>query len=418
LSTRKHRGWLPAAAASLVAAAFLGALAMPGRAVAAGTPDHTVVLHDIRFNPGQISVKAGETIKFINKDPFDHDVFLVRAANRNVVIVPATTLAPGKSVTITLKESGLFKLYCTIHGGMTGLVSTTGSFELTDAEKKQFAHVTVIPPIVKTGEALFWGRAQCHNCHSIGDRGDGLRGPNLADIGFRSAMRAKKLGLDSGTDYIVQSIEEPSAYIVEGYSNDMPRVYQTPINLSADDLTAVVTYLQSQGGEVDTWSIQFDDALLASVPSANPFHNGDAAKGKETFVAMGCASCHTTPQKKAVSVGPDFGRIGAYRNWTWLAESIVNPSGEVGANWKNTNVYLKSGDIASGVLRENSSKQVKLLVGYQRYETHPMSEVEKVEIVPGSRMPSDYTDLLTFNQLSDIIAYLESLKGQAPAAGK
>lgn len=379
---------------------------------------HTVVLHDIRFSPDQISVTAGDTIEFINKDPFEHDVFLVRAANRNVVIVPATTLPPGESVKITLEESGLFKLYCTIHGGMTAVVSTTGSFALSEKEKVEFANVKVIPPIVKTGESLFWGRAQCHNCHRIGDRGDGLRGPNLADIGFRSSMRATKRKLDSGTEYIVQSIEEPSTYIVEGYSDDMPRVYQAPIDLSADDLTAVVAYLQSQGGEVDTWSIQFDEALLATVPSADPFSDGDTTGGKETFVAMGCPGCHTTPQKHAISVGPDLSRIGAYRNWTWLAESIVNPNGEVGANWKNTNVYLKSGDIASGILRARSSEAVELLIGYERSESYPMSEVDKIEIIPGSRMPADYGELLTFKQLSDIIAYLESLTGASVASAK
>ena len=37
-------------------------------------------------------VAVGDTVRFINKDKFDHDVYLVRTANRNDVLVPTTTI--------------------------------------------------------------------------------------------------------------------------------------------------------------------------------------------------------------------------------------------------------------------------------------------------------------------------------------
>ncbi|MFQ5424968.1 MAG: c-type cytochrome, partial [Phycisphaerae bacterium] len=312
-------------------------------AAAKGSPDHTVLLTNIEFKPNRLKVKAGDSIKFINQDKFNHDVYLVRTANRNDVLVPATTIPAGQSVIVTVDREGLFTLYCTIHGGMTGKITTTDTFELTEEEKKRAAARKVIPPIVKTGEALYWGKAQCHRCHMIGERGTHLRGPNHQDLGFRAAARAAKFGLSSATEYIVQSVMDPSAHIVEGYSDDMPKVYQPPISLSEAEIKAVVAYLQSQGGEADAWSININKQMLATKPAPDPFIHGSPRRGQWVFQDMGCGSCHTTGDHKAISVAPDFTAIGAYRDWAWLAQSITDPNAEVGANWRDAIVYLKPG---------------------------------------------------------------------------
>ena len=394
----------------------------------AQTPDHEVALISIRFEPNVLQVKVGDVIRFTNKDAFKHDIFLVRTANRNIVVVPTTQLGPGESTTVQISDPGLFTLYCTIHGGMSALISTTGSFEPSEEEKARLAQVKVLPPIVKTGEGLFWGKAQCHQCHSIADRGDGLRGPNLEDIGFRAASRATALGLDSGNEYILNSVLHPSSHIVEGYSEDMPKVYQPPIDLDADELTAVISYLQSQGGEVDTWAIDIDEALLETQPTFNPFAVGDPERGRKTFESMGCGSCHTVGDRHAVSIGPDFTKIGDYRNWTWLAQSIIDPNAEVGANWHSATVYLKPDEAASddpwgddavegsvtGVIREKTADKVVLLVGHDRYRAIAADRIDHIEVEKDTRMPNNYTELMTFRQLADVVSYLESLHASAP----
>jgi len=378
-----------------------------------GEADQTVLLTNIEFKPNQITVKAGDTIKFTNRDKFKHDVYLVRTANRNVVIVPATTIEPGKSVIITMKEEGLFSLYCTIHGGMRGMVSTTGKFELSDAEKKKFAHVKVIPPIVHLGEELFWGRAQCFRCHKVGDRGDGLQGPNLQDIGFRAAARARKLGLGSATAYIVQSVMHPEAVLVEGYSNAMPKVYQPPIDLNEDEIKAIIAYLQSQGGDVDTWAIEINQQLLDTTPGLDPFRFGDPARGKLVFKKTGCNSCHAVGNEKAVSIGPELTAIGAYHNWSEISTSIIQPNAEIGKNWTDVIVYLKDGDAIPGVLRKNSTDEVILLVGPgDKTRTIPGDQVDEVRVSTMTRMAANYAELLTFRQMADLVSYLESLKGE------
>ena len=306
-------------------------------------PNHTVLLTKIEFRPNRLQVAVGDTVRFINQDKFEHDVYLVRTANRNDVIVPTTTIPAGQGITVTIEEEGLYTLYCTIHGGMTAKITTTGSFELTEQEKKRAAARKVIPPIVKTGEDLYWGRAQCHRCHMVEERGTNLRGPNHQDLGFRAQSQAQKIGLSSGTEYIVQSIMDPSAHIVEGYSDDMPKVYQAPIDLGAEEIKALVAYLQSQGGEVDSWSINISQQTLKTKLAASPFGRGDPRRGEVVFKEMACASCHRVGDRAAISVGPELTAIGAFRNWIWLAQAVIDPNAEIGINWRDATVYLKPG---------------------------------------------------------------------------
>ncbi|MFQ5852836.1 MAG: c-type cytochrome, partial [Candidatus Binatia bacterium] len=338
--------------------------------------------------------------------------YIVDAANRNLVISGPTVVPPGKSITVTIPKKAVFQVYCTIHGGMTARLTTTGSFELTEEQKKAAAKAaaTAVPPMAKAGEKLFWGKAQCHQCHMIGDRGDGLRGPNLQDIGFRAPLRAKKLGLASGTEYLVQSLMEPQAYIVEGYTKAMEKVYQPPVNLGEEEIKALIAYLQSQGGKVDTWAIDIDRTKLASLPAMNPFRYGDAARGKKVFEDAGCGSCHAIGEQRAGTVGPELTDIGAYRDWTWLAESVIDPNAEVGKNWQNATVYLKSGKSTSGILREDTPEQVKIMVSSDQFKTFPRADVERVEISEKSRMPESYGEILTYQQMADLITYLQSLK--------
>ena len=381
-----------------------------------------IKLRSIEFNPDRLLVQAGDTLTFINQDPFKHDVYIVRTANPNVVVYPATTLLPGDSIVIPFQEQGLFTVYCTIHGGMKGKISTTGSFELTEEEKRLVASVKVLPPIVKIGETLFWDRAQCYQCHRMGERGEGLRGPDLSDIGFRARFQAQKLGLGAATEYLVQSLMEPEAYLVEGYTNAMATVYQPPIDLDAKELTAVIAYLQSQGGEVDTWAINLNSEKLATLPAMNPFRRGDAERGKAAFQEVGCNSCHTVGAQKAVSVGPDLTQIGAYHNWTWLAESLVDPNAEIGKEWHYATVYLVPDEddvfaleeTVEGFLRKNTDAEVEILVAPERLERLPKERVTRIEVSELSKMPTNYVEILSFQQMADLITYLQTLKGSAP----
>src|SRR2546428_10350145 len=100
--------------------------------------------------------------------------------------------------------------------------------------------------LVKAGEEIFKTKGTCEICHRIGQKG--TRAPDLAGIGARAAKT--KPGL-SARQYIIESLLQPGAYIVEGYPNIMPQVDKPPIALNRSEIWALAAFLRSLGGNVD-----------------------------------------------------------------------------------------------------------------------------------------------------------------------
>src|SRR5215475_671952 len=106
-----------------------------------------------------------------------------------------------------------------------------------------------VEDFVKAGQDIFYGKGTCALCHEIGKKGE--RCPDLAGVGARAETRIQEEGYKgratNGAEYIVESLHEPTIYVVEGYQPSMP-----PLGRQLNDLelVAVVSFLQSQGGEV------------------------------------------------------------------------------------------------------------------------------------------------------------------------
>jgi plastocyanin len=108
---------LAAAAGAAVAAAAsdgMGAQAASTGAQAAST--HTVTLKNIRFHPGSLTIKRGDTVKWVWRDgPTEHNVTGSHFKSK--------TMAKG-SFSVRFTKRGTFDYRCTIHGkeGMTGKI--------------------------------------------------------------------------------------------------------------------------------------------------------------------------------------------------------------------------------------------------------------------------------------------------------
>src|SRR5262247_3250644 len=102
---------------------------------------------------------------------------------------------------------------------------------------------------IKAGQDIFFGKGTCALCHEIGKKGD--RCPDLAGVGARAEARVKEPGYkgtaSNGAEYIVESLHNPTIYVVEGYQPSMPPLGR---QLSDLEVVAVVSFLQSQGGEI------------------------------------------------------------------------------------------------------------------------------------------------------------------------
>ena len=121
---------------------------------------------------------------------------------------------------------------------------------------------TVTPAqLVKAGQEIFKAKGTCEVCHRIGQKG--TRAPDLAGIGTRAA-RAKPG--TSAKQYIIESLLNPGAVVVEGYPPIMPAVDKPPIALNRSEVWALTAYLQSLGGTPD---VALND-IPASVGAAPP----------------------------------------------------------------------------------------------------------------------------------------------------
>jgi plastocyanin len=83
-------------------------------ALAAGkAANHTVVIDGVKYAPETLAVRRGDTIVWVNKDPFPHTVTAPGAFDSHAI--PA-----GKSWQFTARKSGEFAYICTLHPNMKG----------------------------------------------------------------------------------------------------------------------------------------------------------------------------------------------------------------------------------------------------------------------------------------------------------
>ncbi|MGE3270265.1 MAG: cytochrome c family protein [Chloroflexota bacterium] len=89
------------------------------------------------------------------------------------------------------------------------------------------------------GQATF-ARAGCIGCHTANTPG-GTIGPNLNGVATRAVERAALLGLSGPSEYFVQSIVTPQAYVVEGFAPVMLDWKQ--MRLTEQDLSDLAAFL-------------------------------------------------------------------------------------------------------------------------------------------------------------------------------
>jgi plastocyanin len=81
-------------------------------------PDHvtTVVMDGTQFQPGDVTVAAGDTIVWVNKDPFPHNVTSKDGGFRS------KDLDPDQSFRFRATKPGTYRYVCTLHPTMAAVI--------------------------------------------------------------------------------------------------------------------------------------------------------------------------------------------------------------------------------------------------------------------------------------------------------
>jgi len=131
----------------------------------------------------------------------------------------------------------------------------------------------------------------------------------------------------------------------------------------------------------------------------------DAAEGSKVFDKQ-CANCHQLGGKGA-KVGPQLDGIGS-RGVDRLLEDILDPNRNVDQTFRVTNLALKSGQIASGLLLREEG-EVLILADAQGKEVRvPKSTVEERMTAPLSPMPANLVDQIAEDDFYRLLAFLLS----------
>jgi putative heme-binding domain-containing protein len=177
-------------------------------------------------------------------------------------------------------------------------------------------------------------------------------------------------------------------------------------SLDAIDKAAAsaANYEVPQRPVVKEWKMTDLVPMLDKVDSGRNF-----TKGKEAYRAAQCLKCHRFLEEGG-AVGPDLTAVGSRFGRREVLESILEPSKVISEQYMNEVFELKSGKLVVGRVVDETAETIAV-------QPNPLSpervSIKKMEIdtrTPSkvSPMPEHLADVLTAEEILDLIAYMES----------
>lgn len=135
---------------------------------------------------------------------------------------------------------------------------------------------------------------------------------------------------------------------------------------------------------------------------------GDVASGAKIFFGKGvCSSCHAVAGKGAI-FGPDLTNIGQIRSGHDILEAILYPGASFAREYETSRVTTKTATY-TGILKEQLSDAIIIATGPGLQVRIPRSEITGIEPLDISLMPPGLDKMLSKQELSDLMAYLNTL---------
>ena len=152
-------------------------------------------------------------------------------------------------------------------------------------------------------------------------------------------------------------------------------------------------------------------------------HGRNFARGKQAFNDAQCILCHRFGNEGG-SVGPDLTGVSSRFNPHDILESILDPSKVISEQFQNITVTKKDGEDLTGRLVEETNDRLVIVVNPLAPDSKTVvnkKDVTKREASKVSPMPEGAANILTKEDILDLIAYLQSngdRNAAAFAAGK
>ncbi len=151
---------------------------------------------------------------------------------------------------------------------------------------------------------------------------------------------------------------------------------------------------------------------------------GDARRGEQLYFGKGnCASCHAIRTLGGVS-GPDLTEIGLRRGSEYLRKALLEPEADVPENFSQyrwhtvipdnflqVRVVTKDGRRITGVRLNEDPFSIQLRDLTDRIRSFSKSELAELHKDWGKSFMPSYRGVFSPEELDDVIAFLQSLRG-------
>jgi cytochrome c oxidase subunit II len=184
----------------------------------------------------ELHVPAGRKVKLImTSEDVIHDLFLPAFRIKADVL-------PGRYTTqwFEATKPGTYHMFCAEYCGMnhSGMIGSVIVMQPTEFDDWLAGNAAQQSPIV-AGEQLYQSLG-CASCH--GARGEGGRGPGIVGLFGRQVTLSNGQTITADEGYIRESIENPQAKIVAGFSPIMP-TFQGQV--TPEQLIQIISYIKS-----------------------------------------------------------------------------------------------------------------------------------------------------------------------------
>jgi putative heme-binding domain-containing protein len=152
------------------------------------------------------------------------------------------------------------------------------------------------------------------------------------------------------------------------------------------------------------WTIGDFDGEFAKISNGR-----NLTRGKEIFTSTQCASCHHFGTEGG-NVGPDLTGVGGRFQPRDILEAILDPSKAISEQYASFVFTMKNGEMAVGQVANETNFYYDIIEDPVRgaHRQVGKSNLVKKEVNPVSLMPPGLINVLTKDEVLDLLAYLTS----------
>lgn len=138
-------------------------------------------------------------------------------------------------------------------------------------------------------------------------------------------------------------------------------------------------------------------------------HGRNFAQGQDSVFAVQCLLCHRVGEEGG-AVGPELTAISSRFSRRDILESIIEPSKVISEQYTNTDITLKNGDTLTGRIVSEDGDKIVVRPTMLAPEMKEISkaDIKSREVSKISPMPPGLLNMLTKEEILDLLAYFEA----------